>query len=83
MARPAEPLRVGSDAARESVALVRVAGIEALLEPSLALFGGTVGPGVLIDSPPGLLLQTVVSDRCRRGQRLFEVAGVEDASLGR
>src|SRR5688572_19899506 len=62
---------------RERIAALRVAGVEAAPEPALALLGAAVREGLRHHAPLALLLQAVVADRRRGGQRLLDVAGLE------
>src|SRR5574340_187540 len=75
-AAPAEPggsKRGGG----EGIAVLRPARRHAALEPAHALLGGAVREGLGDDAPLRLLLEAVVSDRARRGERLVDVARVE------
>src|SRR5262249_40662833 len=56
------------------VARVEPAGLEPGAEPAHALRRGTVREGLGVDLASGLLLQPVVADRGRRGERLLDIA---------
>src|SRR3954468_2300389 len=64
-------------ARRERVARVQPTRLEAGAEPANPLRRGAVGEGLGVDLAAGLLLQPVVADRGRRGQRALDVAGLE------
>src|SRR4051794_31512474 len=69
------------DLAREGVAGLEAAGIEAGLEPVIALLRGAVGEGLRVDPPLRLLLDPIVADSRRRGQAFLEVTVLEDAPV--
>ena len=75
-ASPSTSSRLGSTrpvAADEGVALVEVAGLEALEEPALARLGRAVRPALGVDPALGGLLDAVVADRGGRRQRVLDV----------
>ena len=59
---------------REGVAVINVAAVETALKPGIALLGSAVGEAVGNDPALALLLQTIVADRLRGIQRLFQIA---------
>ena len=71
---PLGRLTVRSEGAgREGVARVRVAGLEALLQPLLAVGRRPVGPALRVDLTLHPLLDPVVADRGRRVDRVVQV----------
>jgi hypothetical protein len=65
----------------EGVAVARVGGAVAAVEPGAALPRGAVGEGVGSDGAGLLLLQPVVADRPGRAEGLLDVAFVQVALL--
>src|SRR5215211_6627432 len=76
-----EGLSARSDISREGVAGGRVAGVEALLEPARALLRGPVRERLRADPARRLGLDAIVTDGCRRGQALLEIALLEQPAL--
>ncbi len=62
---------------RDRIAALRVAGVEAAPDPAHALLGAPGRERLRHHAPLALLLQAVVADRRRGGQRLLDVAGLE------
>src|SRR4051812_17174687 len=66
-------------ARRERVARVEPSGLEPGAEPAHALGRGAVRERLGVDLAAGLVLQAVVADRGRRGDRALDVTGLEQA----
>src|SRR4029453_4407545 len=67
----------GSARRAERVALARVAGVEAALEPGHALLGRAVRELLRHDAAVAELLQAIVADGGRRAQRFLEIARIQ------
>src|SRR5439155_7160017 len=76
-AAPARRSQVPGIARRERVARVEPPALEPGAEPAHALRRGAVGECLGVDLAAGLLLQPIVADRGRRGERLLDVAGLQ------
>src|SRR6478735_5805400 len=68
---------------REGVALVEVAGLEALEEPALTGLGGAVRPALGVDPALGGLLDAVVAHCGGRGEGVLDVLGRQRLEEGR
>src|SRR6185436_10800401 len=68
---------------REGVAGLHIACVEASLQPPAPLVRRAVRPALAIDAAGGFGLDPVIAYRLRRGDRLLQVAHLEDSALVR
>ena len=65
----------------EGITLCRIAAIKTAFKPGIALLGSAVSEAVRHHASLTLLLQTIVANRLRRIQRLFQIAGFQHSLL--